>query len=148
MAKLFGVAVLYFSIFFTLSGTVVGTCTQGAADEFLIGCAGGSIGYALAFAFLIARPPRRRGWLLIAPALVALGYQLYWAAGFFIAYHLQGISACGWKEHEAGFNMDGREPLLTAWWLLMSLLALAGIFVSWARGRRLAVRCRPSSPSS
>jgi hypothetical protein len=140
MVRIVGVILLHITIFLTLLGTVVGTCTMGSADELHAGCFVGSVGYSVAIALLIARPLPWRAWLLLVPAVIALCYQLYWAVGFFVAYHFNGTSACAWKEQIATFDMDGREPLLTAWWLGMSVLSLAGLLWAWQRSRGLPAR--------
>jgi hypothetical protein len=86
---------------------------------------------------LIARPPNAFGWILLSPVIAVVAYQAYLASSFFIAYHVHSRSACAWKQGVPEFDVDGREPWLTALWVGVSAFGLAGFTLAWLRGQRL-----------
>jgi hypothetical protein len=136
MPTAFGGVVMLLSSVNAILGSVMGTCTMGAADELVAGVLVAAMGSSIGMGLLIARPPNKRGWFLLLPVIGAVAYQVYLAGSFFIAYHLHSLSACDWKEGSPGFEPDGREPWLTALWVGVSALSLVGFALAWLRGQK------------
>jgi hypothetical protein len=135
-----GGIVMLIACAYALLSTVMGTCTQGSADDLEIGALACALGYILGVGLLLARPPSRFEWLLLSPVMIAIAYQAFFGASFFIAYHLHGSSACAWKEGVREYPPDGRESFLTAIWVGVPLLGLLGMAAAGFRGSRLRSR--------
>jgi hypothetical protein len=120
----------------------VETCTQGAADSL----GGGFLTFFLYVAgawALIGSPPPRAAFLSLLPAAAIAMWHSVFAVRFAWGYVAHDMSACyamkgGFTPEEAGEWMDGREPMLIALWIAVSLI----FWISVAAG----IRCGAAMP--
>ena len=122
----------------------LGTCTQGSADELYGGGWLTLFLYIVGAALFVAKPPRRWFHLAIIPSVAIAVWHSIFAVHFALGYWMEGMSACyalkgGFTSQDAGEWMDGREPLLTVLWLLVSSVFWVGINCGIFRGYRKSV---------
>lgn len=113
------------------------TCTQGSADS-LQGGFITLIFYMAGVACLAISRPSRLMFVALAPAMAVAAWHTFFAMRFATGYFFEGMSACfamkgGFTPEEAGEWMDGREPLLIALWVSLSLLFWGGVVASFLR---------------
>jgi hypothetical protein len=139
MTTVLGGFFFYLAILNSFLASEVGTCTQGSADELMAGALVSSFLYLLGIGLLAARPPERLGWIFLVPGMAGVAYQTLQAFHLFLSFHALGTSLCEWKLGPH-YPLDGREALVSAWWLLMSLSCVAGLAYVRFRQQRRFVR--------
>lgn len=108
--------------------TVVETCTQNAADSMLAGVLSIPL-YVISFWLLLRRPLPLTIAALLIPALLVIGYEVWWTARFDYEYGIHSVAVCVLIAGGGTFEFDGREPLFLATWAALSVLGTAGIIV-------------------